>query len=74
MADSNNSGQFGNRNDTQEQAHKGGQASSGSFGDTNSANPSEAGRQGAAAQPTEAKIKGGQHSHRSNDDEEEEEE
>ncbi|MCM6777966.1 hypothetical protein NDR87_31280 [Nocardia sp. CDC159] len=63
MADKNNPGQFGNRSDTEEQARKGGQASTGSFGDKNSADPSEAGKKGAAAQPTEAKVKGGEHSH-----------
>ncbi|MBF6327371.1 hypothetical protein [Nocardia transvalensis] len=63
MADPKNPGQFGNRADTAEQAHKGGQASTGSFGDKNSADPSKAGKKGAAAQPTEAKIRGGQHSH-----------
>ncbi|CAM4072167.1 hypothetical protein NONI108955_07370 [Nocardia ninae] len=62
MADSNNPGQFGNRADTEQQASKGGQASTGSFGDKNSADPSAAGRKGAEAQPTEAKAKGGQHS------------
>lgn len=64
MADSNNSGQFGNRKDTQKQASKGGRASSGSFGEANSADPSEAGRMGAEAQPTEAKQKGGRNSHK----------
>jgi uncharacterized protein len=63
MADSNNPGQFGNRTDTEEQAHRGGQASTGSFGERNSADPSEAGRKGAEAQPTEAKARGGEHSH-----------
>jgi hypothetical protein len=63
MADSNNPGQFGNRDDTQQQASKGGQASSGSFGDTNGADPSEAGRMGAEAQPHEAKVRGGENSH-----------
>ena len=62
MADQNNPGQFGNREDTEEQASKGGQASSGSFGSENSADPSEAGRKGAEAQPTEAKARGGQNS------------
>ncbi|MFI6173869.1 hypothetical protein ACIBCN_44360 [Nocardia sp. NPDC051052] len=62
MADQNNPGQFGNRSDTEEQASKGGQASSGSFGEANSADPSAAGRKGAEAQPTETKSKGGQHS------------
>lgn len=61
MADQNNPGQFGNRSDTEEQAHKGGQASTGSFGNENSADPQQAGSQGAAAQPTEAKAEGGRH-------------
>lgn len=68
MADSNNPGQFGNRDDTQAQASKGGQASSGSFGDANSADPSVAGRKGAKAQPHDAKVRGGEHSHRDNSD------
>lgn len=63
MADQNNPGQFGNRNDTEEQAQKGGQASSGSFGSENSADPAEAGRKGAEAQPAEAKAHGGENSH-----------
>lgn len=63
MPDPNNPGQFGNREDTEEQARKGGKASSGSFGEKNAADPHEAGRKGAEAQPTEAKVKGGQHSH-----------
>ena len=62
MADSNNTGQFGNRDDTKEQASKGGQASTGSFGDKNGADPGKAGKEGAKAQPTEAKQKGGQNS------------
>ncbi|MFI7666407.1 hypothetical protein [Nocardia sp. NPDC049526] len=63
MADPKNPGQFGNRKDTQEQASKGGKASTGSFGQRNAADPHEAGRKGAQAQPTAAKQKGGQHSH-----------
>ncbi|UAK32039.1 hypothetical protein K8O92_30635 [Nocardia asteroides] len=63
MADKNNPGQFGNRSDTEEQARRGGQASTGSFGGSNSADPSAAGRKGAEAQPTEAKVRGGEHSH-----------
>ncbi|NKY87791.1 hypothetical protein [Nocardia veterana] len=63
MADPNNPGQFGNRRDTEEQARRGGQASTGSFGQSNAADPHEAGRKGAQAQPTEAKQAGGQHSH-----------
>lgn len=43
MADSNNSGQFGNREDTEEQARRGGDASTGSFGSENGVDPSEAG-------------------------------
>jgi hypothetical protein len=63
MADTNNKGQFGNRKDTTEQASKGGKASTGSFGEKNSADPSKAGKMGAEAQPTEAKKLGGEHSH-----------
>jgi len=63
MADENNPGQFGNREDTEEQARKGGEASTGSFGEENSADPSEAGKKGAEAQPHEAKVRGGEHSH-----------
>ncbi|WP_019925442.1 hypothetical protein [Nocardia sp. BMG111209] len=62
-ADPNNPGQFGNRSDTEEQASRGGHASTGSFGEKNAADPHEAGRKGAEAQPTEAKAEGGQHSH-----------
>lgn len=63
MADENNPGQFGNREDTEEQARKGGEASTGSFGEENSADPSEAGKKGDEAQPHEAKVRGGEHSH-----------
>ena len=62
MADQRNPGQFGNRSDTAEQARRGGRASTGSFGQRNAADPREAGRKGAEAQPTEAKSKGGRHS------------
>jgi hypothetical protein len=48
MADPDNQGQFGNREDTEEQAQQGGQASSGSFGEENGANPSDAGAQGGS--------------------------
>lgn len=64
MADKQNPGQFGNRSDTQEQASMGGQAGSGSFGSQNAADPHQAGSKGAQAQPHEAKIEGGEHSHR----------
>ena len=66
MADQNNPGQFGNRTDTEEQASKGGQASTGSFGSENAADASDAGRKGAEAQPTEAKAQGGENSHNGN--------
>lgn len=62
MADQNNPGQFGNREDTEEQARKGGEASTGSFGEKNAADPSEAGKKGAEAQSTEDKAKGGRNS------------
>lgn len=65
MADPKNPGQFGNRSDTQYQASRGGQASPGKFGSARGADPHAAGRRGAAAQPTEAKRRGGQHSHQS---------
>jgi hypothetical protein len=60
-----NAGQFGNRSDTEEQAMKGGKASSGKFGSKNGADPSQAGKDGAKAQPHEAKVRGGENSHRS---------
>lgn len=63
MADANNSGQFGNRKDTKEQASKGGNASTGKFGSKNGADPHKAGQMGAEAEPTEAKAEGGRHSH-----------
>src|SRR5699024_12330127 len=73
MADKNNPGQFGNRNDTEDQAQKGGQASSGSFGERNAADPSQAGQQGGqassgsfgesnAADPRQAGTEGGEES------------
>lgn len=64
MADTDNPGQFGNRPDTEEQAQKGGKASSGSF-EPGSERASEAGKKGAANQPREAKQRGGEHSRRS---------
>lgn len=64
MADPNNPGQFGNRPDTEQQASKGGKASSGSFGSENSADPSKAGKKGAKNQPTEAKRRGGRNRNR----------
>ena len=44
-------------------ASKGGSASGGNFANDKT-KASEAGKKGAAAQPTEAKAKGGQNSHR----------
>jgi hypothetical protein len=64
MANPKNPGQFGNRPDTEEQAHKGGMASPGKFGAEKGAEPHEAGRKGAEVQPKEAKAKGGRHSRR----------
>lgn len=63
MADSQNPGQFGNRSDTSEMARKGGKASPGKFGSSKGADPHQAGKKGAAAQPTEAKRRGGENSH-----------
>ena len=65
MADPKNPGQFGNRPDTEFQASRGGHASPGKFGSARGADPHAAGRKGAAAQPLEAKRRGGRNSHRS---------
>lgn len=62
MADQNNPGQFGNRSDTEKQAQKGGEASTGSFGEKDSADPHDAGKKGAEEQPNEDKAKGGRNS------------
>lgn len=62
MADNQNPGQFGNRNDTEEQARKGGQQSPGQFGASEGADPAAAGRKGADAQSKEDKAKGGRNS------------
>lgn len=62
MADQSNPGQFGNRSDTEKQARKGGEESTGSFGEENSADPQKAGQKGAEAQSTEDKAKGGRNS------------
>lgn len=60
MADPNNPGQFGNRPDEEQKAasKKGGKVSS------SKQNMSELGKKGARAQPTEAKRRGGENSHR----------
>lgn len=62
MANTSNRG-FASMDDEQQReiASKGGKASAGQ--NLDNADRSEAGRKGAAAQPTEAKAKGGQHSH-----------
>jgi uncharacterized protein len=64
MADPKNPGQFGNRKDTIKQAKAGGAASPGKFGGPEGADPSDAGRRGAEAQPREAKVEGGKNSHK----------
>lgn len=67
-----NSGQFGNRADTERQASKGGQASPGQFGGPEGADPHVAGRKGGrassgqfgsshGADPHKAGQKGGRH-------------
>jgi hypothetical protein len=66
MPDPNNPGQFGNRDDTKEQARNGAEESSSQFGEENGADPQEAGSKGADAQPRKAKVEGGEESH-SND-------
>jgi hypothetical protein len=58
MADPKNPGQFGNRPDTIKQGRKGGKASSAKR------DMSALGKEGAEAQPTEAKRRGGHQSHR----------
>ena len=62
MADNKNPGQFGNRNDTEEQARKGGEQSPGQFGTKEGADPETAGEKGAQAQSKEDKAKGGRNS------------
>ena len=63
MADPNNQGQFGNRPDTQDQASQGGHESGGNFAN-DPQRASGAGKKGADNQPTEAKRRGGENSHR----------
>ena len=62
MTDPKNPGQFGERPDTEQQAHRGGESSPTKF--SRGADPSKAGRKGAQNQPTEAKRRGGQNSRR----------
>lgn len=63
MADSNRG--FASMDDDKQReiASKGGQASGGNFAN-DPKRASEAGKKGAAAQPTEAKRRGGENSHR----------
>lgn len=63
MADDDSSGQFGTQENMQQQANTGGTMSGGNFKD-NPKQASEAGKQGAQNQPTEAKAKGGQNSNK----------
>lgn len=63
MADDDSSGQFGTQENMQQQANTGGTMSGGNFKD-NPKHASEAGKQGAQNQPTEAKAKGGQNSNK----------
>ena len=46
MAQNKNPGQFGNRDDTEEQARKGGDQSPGQFGASEGADPEQAGEKG----------------------------
>ena len=46
MADNKNPGQFGNRDDTEEQARKGGEQSPGQFGASEGADHSKVGKNG----------------------------
>lgn len=65
MAGNSNSGSFRDMNAKKHKkiSSEGGNASTGSFGEANSADPSAAGKKGAANQPTEAKRRGGENSH-----------
>lgn len=65
MTDTSNRG-FASMDDKKQHeiASKGGQASGGNFAN-DPQRASEAGKKGAAAQPREAKVKGGENSHRS---------
>lgn len=51
MADNKNTGQFGNRSDTEEQARKGGEQSPGQFGAYEGTDPSKAGEKGGEESP-----------------------
>lgn len=58
MADQDNPGQFGNREDTEKQAQKGGEASSGSFQE-GSERAREAGRKGGEARASDSESQSG---------------
>lgn len=62
MADQDNPGQFGNREDTIEEAIKGGEASTGGGGNHRGGNNRGTKAHGAAGK-TEAAKRGGEHSH-----------
>lgn len=68
MANSNNTTNRGfaamDKGEVQKIAKKGGEASTGKFGSKHGADPSAAGKAGAAAQPVEAKREGGRNSRR----------
>ena len=68
MANSNNTATRGfaamSKKEVRQIAKKGGEASTGKFGSKNGADPSAAGKAGAAAQPVEAKRQGGRNSRR----------
>lgn len=66
MAGNSSSGSFQNMDAKKHKkiSSEGGHASTGSFGEANSADPSAAGKKGAANQPIEAKRRGGENSHR----------
>lgn len=51
MADKNNPGQFGNRDDTEKQAQKGGEQSPGQFGASEGVDPQDAGKKGGEQSP-----------------------
>ena len=73
MAEQNNSGQFGDRSDTEEQASRGGHESPGKFGSEKGADPKEEGAKGAEAQPHEAKVEGGKKGGQQNQNNDEDE-
>lgn len=58
MADPNNPGQFGNRPDTKEAAAEGGRVSS------SKQDMSKLGKKGAKAEPRDARVRGGENSHK----------